>query len=96
MKELIESTKKARTRTEKQALAAELVSALPQFLIELGDVEQKYNILLRMCIFSEGSKTGGELLIQDTDVHKEYKQKKRLYEAINTAISVLNMYTGEK
>jgi len=94
MEELLKQVEKATTRVQKQELSAKLMSAMPKFLLELGELEQKYMKGLKISVDSEGSKSAGELLIGETDLHREYKYKKRLYDSINATIKVLNMYTG--
>ena len=96
MEELLKKIEFAKTRPEKQILAAQIIANVSQFLKDFGELEQRYNIAFRKCVISEGTKSGGELVIAETDIYKEYKYKKRLYEAINTALMVLNMYTGVK
>jgi len=93
IEKLIERVKTCKTKSEKQVLAAEIISALPQFLKDLGEKEQKYNTLLRKCVESEGSRTAGLLILEEHDIHKEFKYIKRLYEIAEKSISVLNMYT---
>ena len=86
----------ASTRTQKQMLSAEIIASMPGFLREYGEIEQRYMVGLKKCADAEGSKTRAELLIGETDLYKEYKYKKRLYDTITSTIGVLNMYTGDK
>lgn len=95
MIELLKKLPEAKTKQERQDLSAAIISKLPQFYDDLGEIEQKYFKGLKQCVESEGSKSGGEILMQVTDLYKEYKKKKRLYEAIQMALPVLNMFTRE-
>ena len=92
MIELLLKLPDMKNKQEKQLLYAQIIAKLPEFITELGEVEQKYYRGLQACIQSEGSKSGGEALMQATDVHKEYRAKKRLYDAIMSALPVLGMY----
>jgi len=94
MEQLLKQVKNAKTKVEKQELSAQFIAEMPTFLQEMGDIEQKYSQLFRECVSSEGTKSGAELIISETPLHKEYKYKKRLYDMVNSALSVLNMYTG--
>lgn len=93
--ELLQKLPEARTRTEKQELSAKIVALMPEFIKELGDAEQKYQKALRGGVNLEGSKSAAELLVHETDVYKVFKALKRLYEAVQSALPVLNMYTKE-
>lgn len=94
MEELLKQIEFARTKDEKQALSAKIISASPQFLSELGDLEQKYQIGLRKCVEVERTKTAAELVMQETDIYKDFKYKKRLNDMVIMALKVLDMYTG--
>lgn len=94
MEELLKKVITAKTRIEKQNLSLEFMVALPQFLKELGELEQRYLKGLKTCADAEGSKARAELLMGETDLHREYKYKRRLYDTILSTIKVLDMYTG--
>lgn len=95
MIELLKKLPETKNKQERQDLSAQIIAKLPDFYTELGELEQKYYKGLKNCIDSEGSKSGGEILMQVTDLHKEYKKMKRLYEAVQMALPVLNMFTRE-
>ena len=95
MIKLLQQLPTAKTKQEKQELSAKIVAKLPEFIKELGELEQKYYKGLKTCVDSVGSKSGGEVLIKETDIHKKYMEKRRVYETIRIALPVLSMYTLE-
>lgn len=95
MEELLVGVQNAVTRVEKQALSIKIVAGMPKFLLELGDLEQRYHKGLKICVDAERTKSGGELLMNETDLYRDYKYKKRLYEVLLSTIKVLDMYTKE-
>jgi hypothetical protein len=95
IEELLKKLPEAKTKQERQDLSALIIASLPDFFEELGIIEQEYFRGLKRCVDSEGSKSAGEVLIQETDLYRKYKKTKRLYDAIQMALPVLNMYTRE-
>ena len=93
MDKLIEQVHLAVTKQQKQELSAQIMSVMPQFMKELGALEQNYWRGYHKCVDAEGSKAAGEILMNESDTYKDYKYKKRLYEAIESTIKVLSMYT---
>lgn len=95
IEELLKKLPDAKTKQERQDLSALIISQLPDFFEELGKIEQEYFRGLKQCVDAEGSKSGGEILMQVSDRYKEYKKKKRIYETVQMALPVLNMFTRE-
>lgn len=96
METLLKKVIGAKTRVAKQELSAEIMAELPQFLNELGELEHRYNVGLKKCADAEGSKSRAELLMGETELHREFKYKRRLYDTILSTIKVLDMYTGKE
>lgn len=95
MEKLIEQIKLAKDTNEKQKLSAHIVSLLPSFIKDLGEVELKYNTGLKQCVNMEGSVAKGNLLMDASELGKDYKTKKRLYDNVSVALGVLKMYVKD-
>ena len=95
MENLIRQIKLAKNSEEKQKLSAHIVSLLPDFLKELGDVEFDYHRGLKQVIDVEGSVSRGNTIMEASELGRSYKHKKRLNDNVSTALGVLKMYVSK-
>lgn len=83
-------------REQMQKESLEIVALLSSFdLFYFSHLEEAYLKGLKDCVKTEGTKSGGEMLMASTLLAKEYRFSKSLRSRAESALPILSMYTGK-